>query len=164
MHTHTHTHTHTLLTLRDINTQAHAQQVDHYLSVSPPDRHGPFGAKLKALQKEAAEADQTNQAEGAASVENTLSFNNSGVELVTFQTLDPDDDGPDTQSRRPTKDDKHRQSTKDNKHRQSTKDDKHRQSTKDDKHRQSTKDDKHRQSTKDDKHRQSTKEVKQSPM
>lgn len=90
----------------------------HPLPLLLLDRHGPFGAKLKALQKEA-EAEQ-NQDDRPSSVENTLAFSNSGVELVTYAVLDGDDDGP--LGRRPTKEDKNRHSSK-VKHRRPTKDD-----------------------------------------
>ena len=100
----------------------------HPLPLLLLDRHGPFGAKLKALQKEA-EAEQ-NQDDRPSSVENTLAFSNSGVELVTYAELDGEDDGP--LGRRPTKGDKNRHSSK-VKHRRPTKDDdqQHHQSSKD---------------------------------
>ena len=88
----------------------------HPLPLLLLDRHGPFGAKLKALQKEA-EAEQ-NQDDRPSSVENT--FGNSGVELVTYAELDGEDDRP--LGRRPTKEDKNRHSSK-VKHRRPTKDD-----------------------------------------
>ena len=102
------------------------------------DRHGPFGAKLKALQKEA-EVEQ-NHDDRPSSVENTLAFSNdSGVELVTFQVVDGDDDEP--LGRRPTKEDKKRHSTK-VKRRRPTKDDgEHPQSTEDAKDCETTKED-----------------------
>ena len=105
---------------------------------TPPDRHGPFGAKLKALQRED-EAEQSTH-EKTRSVENTLAFSNNDVELVTFQEIGVDDDGP-YPSRRPTREDKHRQSAKEDKKRRPTKEDTHRRSTKRDKQQQMTKED-----------------------